>query len=96
MDNFENHELGQENPPELATQPTNPQTGTEKTPLTFEQSLARLEEIVNLLGNGRAPLADSLALFEEGAGLLKYCNLELAEAEQKVEVLLPQQEVGGV
>lgn len=65
-----------------------------QTPVNFEQSLARLEEIVNLLGNGRTPLADSLALFEEGAGLLKYCNQELSQAEQKVEMLLPNQEAG--
>lgn len=63
---------------------------------TFEQSLGRLEEIVNLLGNGRAPLADSLALFEEGAGLLKHCNQELSQAEQKVETLLPRQEGGSL
>ena len=34
--------------------------------MTFEQQLARLEEIVAALEKGDAPLADSLALFEEG------------------------------
>ena len=32
--------------------------------LTFEQSMARLEEIVKLLERGEAPLEESLALFE--------------------------------
>ena len=32
---------------------------------TFEQEIARLEEIVAALEKGDAPLADSLALFEE-------------------------------
>ena len=32
--------------------------------MTFEQQLARLEEIVAALEKGDAPLADSLALFE--------------------------------
>lgn len=55
-----------------------------KTEKTFEQSLARLEEIVRLLERGDAPLAESLGLFEEGAGLIKTCSKQLDEAEQKV------------
>lgn len=51
---------------------------------TFEQSLARLEEIVKLLEKGDAPLNESLGLFEEGAGLVKACSQLLDEAEQKV------------
>lgn len=52
--------------------------------ITFEQSLARLEEIVKLLEKGDAPLGESLGLFEEGAGLVKTCTKLLDEAEQKV------------
>ena len=55
-----------------------------KTEKTFEESLARLEEIVRLLERGDAPLAESLGLFEEGAGLIKTCSKQLDEAEQKV------------
>jgi exodeoxyribonuclease VII small subunit len=51
---------------------------------TFEQSLARLEEIVKLLEKGDAPLAESLGLFEEGAGLIRTCGAMLDTAEQKV------------
>lgn len=51
---------------------------------SFEQSLARLEEIVKLLERGDAPLAESLGLFEEGAGLIRSCGKLLDEAEQKV------------
>ncbi|MCC8356587.1 MAG: exodeoxyribonuclease VII small subunit [Oscillospiraceae bacterium] len=51
---------------------------------SFEQSLARLEEIVRLLEKGDAPLAESLGLFEEGAGLIKQCSQQLDQAEQKV------------
>lgn len=54
---------------------------------TFESSLARLEEIVSLLGSGRAPLAQSLALFEEGTTILRFCNEQLEEAEGKVALL---------
>ena len=55
--------------------------------LTFEQQLSRLEEIVAALERGDAPLADSLKLFEEGAGLLRECTARLDEAEQKVSIL---------
>jgi len=54
------------------------------TEKTFEQSLARLEEIVRLLEKGDAPLAESLGLFEEGAGLIRACGKQLDEAEQTV------------
>ena len=52
--------------------------------LSFEQSLARLDEIVRHLEKGDLPLSDSLSLFEEGTALLKRCNALLDEAEQVV------------
>ena len=55
--------------------------------LTYEQALARLEEIVALLERGEAPLEESLALFEEGAKLTKRCTAMLDQAEQKVAKL---------
>lgn len=55
-----------------------------KKEMSFEDSLARLEEIVKLLEKGDAPLAKSLGLFEEGAGLIRVCGKLLDEAEQKV------------
>lgn len=51
---------------------------------SFEENMARLEEIVSLLERGGAPLADSLALFEEGTRLTAACTGQLDEAEQKV------------
>lgn len=52
--------------------------------MSFEQGLARLDEIVRHLEKGDLPLSESLALFEEGTGLLNTCNRMLEEAEQKV------------
>jgi exodeoxyribonuclease VII small subunit len=51
---------------------------------TFEESAARIDEIVRLLERGDAPLDESLALFEEGATLIKVCGKMLDEAEQVV------------
>ena len=56
--------------------------------LTFEQAMARLEEIVCLLERGDAPLEESLALFEEGTALMKKCSTLLDRAEQKVTKLV--------
>lgn len=52
--------------------------------VTFEQRIARLEEIVAALEKGDAQLADSLALFAEGTKLIAACSRELDEAEQQV------------
>ena len=55
---------------------------------TFEQNIHRLEEIVAALKKGDAPLADSLALFEEGTALIAACSVELDRAEQQVVKLM--------
>ncbi|MDD3346336.1 exodeoxyribonuclease VII small subunit [Oscillibacter sp.] len=55
---------------------------------TFEQQLSRLEEIVSALEKGDAPLADSLALFEEGTKLIAACSSQLDQAEQQVVQLM--------
>ena len=58
-----------------------------KKKLDFEASMLRLEEIVNLLERGEAPLEQAMKLFEEGAALLRDCTARLDEAEQKVSIL---------
>ena len=55
-----------------------------KNDKSFEESIARLEEIVSALEKGDAQLADSLKLFEEGTKLAESCEKMLDEAEQKV------------
>ena len=67
----------------------------EKDNKSFEEALGRLEDIVRLLENGKTSLEDSLSVFEEGIGLVKYCNEKLTQAEQRVRVLL-QGEDGGM
>lgn len=56
--------------------------------MSFEEALARLEEIVGLLDSGNAPLDKSLELFEEGAGLVKLCSSMLDNVEQRVKILV--------
>ena len=51
---------------------------------TFEEAVARIEQIVKMLDMGDTPLDKSLALFEEGARLIKDCGKLLDDAEQIV------------
>lgn len=53
----------------------------------FEEALARLEEIVSSLEGGEADLEEAMKLFEEGIGLVRHCDHQLREAEQKLEQL---------
>ena len=52
--------------------------------MSFEESLARLDEIVKHLENGDLPLEESMKFFEEGTALIASCTKLLDEAEQKV------------
>ena len=53
----------------------------------FEESAARLEEVVRRLEQGDVPLEEAMALFEEGTALMKTCTTLLDRAEQKVHKL---------
>ncbi len=54
---------------------------------TYEEAIARLEEITGQLEKGGIPLEQSLKLFEEGTKLSAYCYKILSEAQQKVTEL---------
>lgn len=56
----------------------------------FEESLQRLEKVVEELERGDIPLENALMLFEEGMQLSHSCRKELEEAEGKIEILLKQ------
>lgn len=55
--------------------------------MEFEEKMQRLEDIVGKLNQGSIPLKESVALYEEGAKLLKELNEELDMAEKTVKVL---------
>jgi exodeoxyribonuclease VII small subunit len=58
----------------------------------FDAALEELESVVEQLESGDLSLEDSLAAFEKGVGLVKYCNQKLSEVERKVEVLVKDKE----
>jgi len=59
----------------------------DRVDISFEEAAARIDEIVKTLERGDAPLDKSLALFEEGAKLIKDCGRILDQAEQKLVYL---------
>jgi exodeoxyribonuclease VII small subunit len=59
---------------------------------SFEESLKKLETIVEQLEQGDRGLEESLKLFEEGVGLSATCKKELDAAEGKVQILIKQRD----
>ncbi|MCC7008587.1 MAG: exodeoxyribonuclease VII small subunit [Acidobacteria bacterium] len=53
----------------------------------FESAIAELETIVKQMEEGDLPLDRSLALFERGIALSRYCHDQLAAAERRIEQL---------
>lgn len=56
-------------------------------PKSFEEALKRLEAITQAMQSSEMPLEEALAAYQEGNGLVKYCQAKLAEVEQKLQVL---------
>ena len=52
---------------------------------TFEESMARLEEIVRILEQNEKPLDETISLFEEGLKLVRTCDARLKSFETKIE-----------
>jgi exodeoxyribonuclease VII small subunit len=55
--------------------------------VTFEQSLAELEQIVGQLEGGKLGLAESLTAYEQGVKRLKGCYRMLTAAERRIELV---------
>ena len=58
----------------------------------FEEALADLENIVQRLDENDLSLDESLSLFEEGIKLSRFCSQKLDSVEDKVEILLRDDE----
>ena len=58
----------------------------------FEKALADLENIVQRLDENDLSLDESLSLFEEGIKLSRFCSQKLDSVEDKIEILLRDDE----
>ena len=54
----------------------------------FETAIEQLESLVNTMESGELTLEESLQAFEQGIKLTRDCQAKLANAEQKVQMLL--------
>jgi exodeoxyribonuclease VII small subunit len=64
-----------------------PKPAQNRSPDNFELALGELESIVQNMETGKLSLEDSLAAYQRGVTLLKYCQTTLATAEQKIQAL---------
>ena len=55
---------------------------------SFEKALAELEGLVEKMEQGELTLEESLKQLERGIALTRVCRAALADAEQKVQLLL--------
>ena len=55
---------------------------------SFEQNMARLEQIVRAMERGDVALEESLKLFQEGTELVRNCNKLLDEAQLQVKKIM--------
>lgn len=55
----------------------------------LEALIARLEEIAQLIQEGRVGLEKSIELYEEGQRIAQICTERLTAAQRKLEILLP-------
>lgn len=56
--------------------------------MTFEQAMARLEEIIKSLESDQTSLENSVELFQEGITLTKFCSSKLENIENKVSKIV--------
>ena len=59
----------------------------------FEAAIAELDGIVKKLEEGDLPLEQSLALYERGVQLSRFCHARLEDAERRIEILTERGEL---
>ncbi len=57
-------------------------------PMKFEEKIETLEKIINELESGNTSLDDSIAKYTEAMKLVKECDLELKNVEEKVASII--------
>ncbi len=55
--------------------------------MSFEKALEELEALVARMEAGKLPLEESLAAYQRGAELIKFCESRLADAQARIAIL---------
>ncbi len=66
--------------------------GDAKQELSFEAALAELERVVQELERGDLPLDEAILRYQSGMRLVRDCRDRLKAAEQRIEMVLAQEE----
>ena len=64
-----------------------PKKAPEQPSASFEEAMAELEQLVAKMESGELPLEASLAAYQRGSELVKYCAAQLERVEKQVKVL---------
>ena len=67
--------------------PQNPSPPPAADALTFEKALEELEALVHRMEDGKLPLEESLAAYQRGTELLKFCESKLTDAQARIAIL---------
>jgi exodeoxyribonuclease VII small subunit len=62
-------------------------TAPASEPASFEQAMEELEQLVEQMESGDLPLEASVAAYQRGSVLVKFCAAQLDKVEQQVKVL---------
>jgi exodeoxyribonuclease VII small subunit len=55
--------------------------------MSFEKALEELEALVARMEGGKLPLEESLAAYQRGAELIKFCESKLSDAQARIAIL---------
>jgi exodeoxyribonuclease VII small subunit len=58
----------------------------------FESAMEEIEQVVEQIESGELSLEESLAAYEKGVGLVKFCHQKLNEVEKRIEFLVKDKE----
>jgi exodeoxyribonuclease VII small subunit len=61
--------------------------GNSPSELSFEKALEELEALVARMEDGKLPLEESLAAYQRGAELVKFCESKLTDAQARIAIL---------
>ena len=55
--------------------------------LTYEAAIKELEALLIQLEGGQLPLEEAIETYRRGSELIRFCQDQLKEAEQKIQIL---------
>jgi exodeoxyribonuclease VII small subunit len=61
--------------------------GSSPAEMSFEKALEELEGLVARMEDGKLPLEESLAAYQRGAELIKFCESKLSDAQARIAIL---------